>query len=58
MDLAHEASRITCGEIDGEHLKLKDENKVKTEAEKRYVDDNNPVYRAIDKGYRGNNETK
>ena len=24
MCLAHEASRVTCGEIDGEHLKLKD----------------------------------
>ena len=31
---------------------------MKTEAEKRYVDDNNPVYRAIDKGYRWNSETK
>ena len=55
---AHEASRVTCGELDAEHLKLKEENRVKTEAEKRYVDDNNPVYRSIDKGYRWNKETK
>ena len=58
MCLAHEVSRVICGEIDGEYVKLKEDNNVKTEIDKRYVDDNNNVSRAIDKGYRWNSETK